>query len=136
MNAIINPLKRLKILVAEDNEVNQRVLRAILERAGYNCDYAKDGKEAVERYPGGNYDVILMDCQMPFLDGLQATSEIRNLEVQSKLNRCPIVALTANAMKGDRERCLNVGMDDFISKPFKSQDLLAKIQNWTEGSSS
>lgn len=119
-----------KILVVEDNLVNQKVIRIILERGGYHYEIAQDGLEAIEKYQSDKYDLVLMDCQMPNLDGLSASIKIRELESIDKKSRCSIVAMTANAMKGDRERCLAAGMDDFLAKPFKSQDLISIISQW------
>lgn len=118
------------ILVVEDNLVNQKVIRIILEREGYHYEIATDGIEAIEKFRSGKFDLVLMDCQMPKLDGLDACQRIREIEVVQNKGRCPIVAMTANAMKGDRERCLSFGMDDFLAKPFKSIDLLSIIQTW------
>jgi PAS domain S-box-containing protein len=109
------------ILVAEDNTVNQRVATRMLERRGFRVDVASDGREAVEMHRRGRYDLILMDCQMPELDGYAATAEIRRSE--SAPNRTPIVAMTANTLRGDRERCLAAGMDDYIGKPLRASDL-------------
>ena len=122
---------QIKILIAEDNLVNQKVLCIILDLYNYSYDIAQDGVEVVKMYENGNYNLILMDCQMPNRDGLQATTCIRELEQSKKTNRCPIVAMTANAMQGDRERCLAVGMDDFIAKPFKKNELLELIKIWS-----
>jgi signal transduction histidine kinase/DNA-binding response OmpR family regulator len=111
----------LSVLLAEDNLVNQRLALRILEKLGCRCEVAGDGHEALRLWAAGRHDVVLMDCQMPGLDGLQVTREIRSRE--SGERRTPIVALTANAMAGDRELCLAAGMDDFVSKPFRSDTL-------------
>ncbi len=105
----------LRILVAEDNAVNQLVIRTILERAGHSVDIVGNGVEAVSSVMGQTYDVVLMDVQMPEMDGVSATRKIRSLDSPAKT--IPIVALTANAMKGDREKFLDAGMDDYVSKP-------------------
>jgi CheY-like chemotaxis protein len=110
----------LKILLAEDNVVNQKVALKILDRMGYRADVAANGKEAVEAVKRQPYDVVLMDVQMPEMDGVEATTRIR--EEQGE-NRPWIIALTANALQGDRERYLGVGMDDYLSKPIKPEDL-------------
>ena len=129
MGSIINPNTK-KILVAEDNPINQKVIRIILERMGANYEFAMDGSEAFSKFETGAYSLVLMDCQMPKLDGLQASKQIRELEGRTLQERCPIVAMTANAMKGDRENCISAGMDDFLSKPFKSQDLVQVVSKW------
>jgi len=123
----------LRILVAEDNEINQIVVTEILARSGFQCEIAANGRAAVEAVARERYDLVLMDCQMPVLDGFDATREIRLLESRGETasligRRLPIVALTANAMKGDRERCLNAGMDAYASKPIDPTDLLNTIR--------
>jgi CheY-like chemotaxis protein len=118
----------LAILLAEDNLINQTVARKILERGGYACEVVSDGRQAVEAVRRTAFDVVLMDCQMPELDGFEATSLIRALEREtSRARAVHVIALTANAMKGDRERCLAAGMDDYLSKPVKPDLLLAKL---------
>jgi signal transduction histidine kinase/ActR/RegA family two-component response regulator len=114
----------LNILLAEDNAVNRMVAVRLLNRVGYQVDVAENGRHAVDSWLGKRPDVILMDVQMPHMDGLEATSLIRQHERDKGLVRTPIIALTANALSSDRERCLEVGMDDFLSKPFNAQDLL------------
>ena len=124
----------VRILVAEDNLVNREVVVAVLTRAGYNCDCVGTGREVVERVTEGRYDLVLMDCMMPEMDGYEATSVIRAREAERGDGvRLPIVALTANAMKGDRERCLAAGMDDYVAKPLNPQNLLAKVGEWALG---
>jgi len=118
----------LRILLAEDNKINQLVASKILARGGYGCHVVSDGKQAVEAVRTGNFDVVLMDCQMPGVDGFEATRAIREEEAgRSGSSRIYILALTANAMKGDRERCLQAGMDDYLSKPVQPESLLAKL---------
>lgn len=117
------------ILVAEDNEVLTRLIRNQLIHIGYRFKTASDGKEALALYLSQRFDLILMDCQMPQLDGYETTEEIRRIE-QSKGKRTPIIAMTASAMAGDRERCLERGMDDYISKPFTQAELRSVIHRW------
>ncbi len=114
-----------KVLLVEDNTVNRRMARILLEQLGCRMDEATNGREAVDRVIAGHYDLVLMDVNMPEMDGLQATQEIRRRENRSP--RVPIIAMTALAMHGDRERCLAAGMDDYISKPVNRQTLIAAI---------
>jgi len=114
----------LRILLAEDNVVNQKVALKILNRMGYRADVASNGKEAVDAVARQTYDVVLMDVQMPEMDGVQATAKIRE---QFGDNRPWIIALTANALQGDRERYLGVGMDDYLSKPIRVEDLIKAL---------
>jgi signal transduction histidine kinase/CheY-like chemotaxis protein/ligand-binding sensor domain-containing protein len=114
--------KNLRILVAEDNLVNQRLALRMLERQGHSVTLANNGREAVDMAGGAAFDLILMDIQMPVLGGFEATAAIRQHQERTG-SRIPIIALTANAMKGDRERCLEAGMDGYLSKPIHSQEL-------------
>jgi PAS domain S-box-containing protein len=116
-----------RILLAEDNQVNARVATAQLARLGARVDWAADGLEAIEALRRGEYDVVFMDCQMPELDGFAATRQIRELESATGRRRTPIVAMTANAMAGDRERCLEAGMDDYLAKPVHPEELSAVL---------
>ncbi len=119
----------LNVLVAEDNEINQIVARGMLKQYGCGVSIANNGKQAVEMFIKESPDLVLMDCQMPEMDGYQATAEIRKHE--KKLNiKTPIVAMTANAMKGDKEYCLRAGMDDYLGKPFKKGELETILQRW------
>jgi signal transduction histidine kinase/DNA-binding response OmpR family regulator len=122
-----------RILLVEDNEVNQMVASELLLEAGYVCECAADGKKAVEAVLLSPYDLVLMDCQMPEMDGFEATRAIRRHEAEKPLpgrsTRLPIIALTANALKGDRERCVEAGMDDYVSKPLKPEKLLGAIES-------
>ena len=118
------------VLIAEDNDVNQIVVSELLRRAGFRCDIVPDGLAAVESVRRGRYDLVLMDCQMPVLDGFAAAGEIRALETDGSRSgraRLPIIALTASAMKGDRERCFQAGMDGYVSKPIDPRALLSEI---------
>ena len=121
--------KSARILVAEDNIINQKIAVLHLAKLGYRADAVANGVEAVEAISRVPYDLVLMDCQMPELDGFQATQQIRAKE-GSGGRRVSIVAMTANAMQGDRERCLESGMDDYISKPFKAKDLESVLVKW------
>lgn len=118
------------ILVVEDNLVNQELAKAIL--AGLECrtTLCADGAEAVEQFAEHDFDLILMDCQMPIMDGYTATEKIRALEFERQRIKTPIIALTAATISGDRERCAAVGMDDFLSKPFIVEDLIDKLKLW------
>jgi CheY-like chemotaxis protein len=120
------PPQNGKILVVEDNENNSILVSHILTKHGYAAVTAKDGLEALAWVRKESFDLILMDVQMPNLGGLETTAEIRRME-QSSNRRTPIIALTAHVLKGDRERCLDLGMDDYVTKPIRSAELLAKI---------
>ncbi len=114
----------LKILVAEDHPFNRKLAQLVLDNFGARALWAVDGREAVEKFSPGNCDAILMDCNMPELDGFEATAAIRKIESEQKpARRVRIIALTANALVGERERCLAAGMDDYISKPFTAQQI-------------
>jgi PAS domain S-box-containing protein len=115
------------LLLAEDNPVNRLVAIRLLEKQGFTVTAVEDGAAAVDAVAAGAFDLVLMDMQMPRMDGLEATQRIRAREQAQRLPRIPIVALTANAMKGDRERCIAAGMDDYLSKPLRSDQLLATI---------
>ncbi|MDP3599296.1 MAG: PAS domain S-box protein, partial [Nitrospirota bacterium] len=119
-----------RILLVEDNPVNREVATGMLDLLGYRVDSAKDGRQALERSETVSYDLILMDCQMPVMDGFTATAGIRERERQTQATHIPIIALTANAMEGDRERCLTIGMDDYLSKPFTQHQLKDLLDRW------
>ncbi len=118
------------ILVAEDHPVNQYLARAMLVQLGCRMDMAENGREAVDMAARASYDLILMDMQMPVLDGFAATKAIRRREKGNGGTRIPIIALTANAMQGDRDQCLAAGMDDYLSKPFTSEQLRSVMARW------
>ena len=118
--------KPFRLLLVEDNVVNQKVALHILERLGYRADVAGNGLEVLDALTRQAYDVVLMDVQMPELDGLEATRAIRQQWPAAKQPR--IIAMTANAMQGDRERCLEAGMDDYIAKPVRIEDLSAALE--------
>ena len=117
-----------RILLVEDNLDNQKLASRMLEKLGCEIDVAENGKEAVEEAEKFTYDLILMDCQMPAMDGFEATARIRHREGDQR--HVPIVALTANAMEEDRNHCLSVGMDDFLTKPIKRAKLAQCIEYW------
>lgn len=119
------------ILLAEDNVVNQRVARAILEKAGHSVEIAHTGQKTVRLWEEQPFDMILMDVQMPDMDGFEATAAIREKEKQAGAH-IPIIAMTAHAMRGDRERCLDAGMDDYISKPIHAPTLLELVTHYVK----
>jgi two-component system sensor histidine kinase/response regulator len=120
-----------RVLLAEDNPVNQKIAIAMLERMGCSIDVVGDGEAAVNATAENNYDLILMDCQMPLLDGFDATRAIREREENGGGRHTPIVALTASALSGDREACLASGMDDYVAKPFKLEQLRQVVTKWS-----
>jgi CheY-like chemotaxis protein len=122
----LQPAVHLRILMAEDNAINQRVGKLILQRAGFDIDVVADGREALEAHQNTPYDLILMDCQMPIMDGFEASRQIRKLALAQPV----IIAVTANALVGERERCLNAGMDDYLSKPFQAEQLVGVVKKW------
>ena len=120
----------MNILLAEDNAVNQMLAVRLLEKIGYRVDVVENGLDAVDRVRSRRYDLVLMDCQMPEMDGYQATAEIRRLEAGQRHTN--IVAVTANAMLGDREKCLKAGMDDYLSKPIQLAQLKNVLERWSQ----
>jgi len=123
--------QKLRILVAEDHDINRRLTMLVLEKLGCKAEFARDGLEVVAAWKKATYDAILMDCQMPFLDGFEATREIRRLETAAARppgRRTYIIALTANALKDERENCIESGMDDYLSKPFRTDGLREALQ--------
>jgi signal transduction histidine kinase/CheY-like chemotaxis protein len=120
-----------RILLAEDNAVNEAVAVAMLKGFGCQVEVAKDGREAITAACRSRFDLILMDCQMPEMDGFRATRALRDLETENSASmRTPIIALTANALEGDRERCIEAGMDDYLSKPFNQAQLWDTLRKW------
>ncbi len=117
--------KKYKLLLAEDNLINQKVVLKILSSAGFNADAVLNGSDALSAYSNNHYDLLLMDVQMPEIDGLEVTAKIRKMDFPK--NNVPIIAITAHALIGDREKCLKAGMDEYISKPIKSFELLGLI---------
>ena len=123
--------RKARILLVEDNPVNLMVAQRLLQILGVDCDTAGNGQVALEKMEAGDYDLILMDCQMPVLDGYSATRRWRELEQQrNATRRLPIVAMTANAMAGDRQKCLDAGMDDYLAKPVSRQELEQCVNRW------
>jgi len=123
-----SPVEVPRILVADDNAINRRVAGLILKAAGFTVDMAANGTEAVAAHTSRPYDLILMDSQMPVMDGFEATRCIRQLDQQQPV----IIAITANALTGERERCLSRGMDDYLSKPFTAEQLRTAVHKAVE----
>ena len=115
--------------LTEDNLINQKLTVRLLQKLGHQPTVVANGEEAVDAVAGGGFDLVLMDCQMPEMDGFEATRTIRNRELDTG-RHLPIVALTANAMSEDRERCLDAGMDDYISKPYSVADFQRTLDRW------
>ncbi|KGF73901.1 hypothetical protein DO97_06005 [Neosynechococcus sphagnicola sy1] len=120
----------VKILVVEDNKVNQKLALKQLKVLGYVADVASDGQEALQRMDQDTYDIVLMDCQMPILDGYDTTRVIRQREGVHR--QTVVIAITANTSTADREKCRESGMDDFLSKPVTQEDLSAILNHWIQ----
>jgi CheY-like chemotaxis protein len=117
----------LRLLIAEDNPINQKIALKLLSKLGYEPRIVSDGKEALDELSQQRYDLVFMDVQMPGMDGLEATKMIRLcLDIQPV-----IIAMTANAMQGDSDNCMQAGMDDYISKPIEMEELLAQLEKWS-----
>jgi CheY-like chemotaxis protein len=125
--------RTLPVLLIEDYEPNILVATNLLDNFGYRYEIAHNGQEALDKYAAGKYSLILMDVQMPFMDGLETTSRIRASEKAQDAKHVPIIAMTAHALKGDRERCLQAGMDDYITKPFSPHQLQAVLIKHVKG---
>ncbi len=136
LDTVIRQKKKLsdtRVLLVEDNISNQRIVTISLESKVKSIDTAVNGKEALDRYGTSNYDIILMDIRLPVMDGLMVSKKIREIEASTS-KHTPIIALTANAMIGDKEKCLSAGMDDYLSKPFQPQKLLDMLRKYITGS--
>jgi CheY-like chemotaxis protein len=121
-----------RILVVEDNAINRKIATRMLEKLGYTADAVCSGSHALRALEGREYALVLMDVQMPEMDGFETTAEIRRREGAAHI---PIIAMTANAMSGDRDKCLMAGMDDYVSKPVQSAGMKAAIERWTPAGS-
>jgi len=124
------PHSQVRILLAEDNVTNQQVVMGILKKHGVSADIISNGLEAIRALEAADYDLVLMDIQMPEMDGYEATRHIRDPQSAVRNHKIPIIAMTANALSGDREICLKAGMDDYIAKPFNPLDLMEKVKAW------
>ena len=125
-------LDGLRILLAEDNIVNQKVAMKMLETLGCSVDVANDGIEALEMWESSRYELVFMDVHMPGMDGMETTGRMREIESGCGRRRTPIIAMTANAMEGDAERCFAAGMDDYAAKPVKKEILRSILTKWKE----
>lgn len=119
-----------RVLIVEDNRINQIVASRMLIGLGVECDLADDGLKGLERIQTTKYDLVFMDCQMPVMDGYTAVGEIRKLEQEGKISKLPVVALTAHIMPGDKQKCLDAGMDDYLSKPVTEEGFLDMLRKW------
>ena len=129
----VGKLHNLRIVLAEDNLVNQKVMIAYLTKLNCVFDLAENGEEVLKLVKSKDYDIILMDCQMPLLDGYDTTQAIRQLEASNELSKhIIIIAMTANAFAEDRDRCLASGMDDYLSKPLRRQQLQETLERWMQ----
>lgn len=122
---------KIRLLIVEDDPANQFGIMSILEHSGYQVVVANNGQVALNMLEENEYDLVLLDCSMPVLNGYDATAVIRDQTSKVKNHNIPIIALTAHAMREDRDKCLAVGMNDHLSKPIRIDTLLAKIEKWT-----
>ncbi|MBC7466214.1 MAG: response regulator [Bdellovibrio sp.] len=127
----VDKVAKAHILIVEDNSINQKVMTLTLEKLGYSSELAANGVEALKLLDKKKYDIILMDCQMPEMDGYETTSNIRKWP-NAKIANLPIIAVTANAFSDDKDRCLAVGMDDFMVKPINAQNLARMLEKWKD----
>jgi CheY-like chemotaxis protein/HPt (histidine-containing phosphotransfer) domain-containing protein len=129
---VMSSLKRRpRVLVVDDNEINQIAAVRMLEKLGVDSEVAETGIQAIAACQRSNYDLVLMDCEMPEMDGFGATAAIRAAEVQNRSRRLPIVAITANAIRGEREKCLAAGMDEYMAKPIRFEALRQMMAQWS-----
>jgi CheY-like chemotaxis protein/anti-sigma regulatory factor (Ser/Thr protein kinase) len=126
-----SPRRSLRILLAEDNLINQKVAQALLNKLGHAADIVSDGQQALAALAGKPYDLVLMDCMMPNMDGYEATAVIRNPTSTVLNHQIPVIAMTANALQGDRENCLQAGMSDYLAKPVRKEELAAVLTKWS-----
>jgi CheY-like chemotaxis protein len=119
-----------RVLLVEDNPINRLVATEMLSDLGLCVEGAADGKEALDQLTAGQYDLVLMDCQMPVLDGYGATESWRKREVNEGRKRTPIAAVTANALPTDRKRCIDCGMDDYLAKPYRREEMIGLLTRW------
>ena len=124
------PFAHRRLLLVEDNDLNAMLASRLLQTLGFDVTVAENGVAAVEAFRSATFDIVLMDCQMPVLDGYMATHRIRELEARSGARRTPIIAITANTLAGDRQKCLAAGMDDYLGKPYSVRDLRPKLSRW------
>lgn len=119
-----------RVLVVEDTEINRRLVRVLMTKKGWVVDEAENGCLALAALAASSYDLVLMDCMMPVMNGYEAARETRTAELAAGWDRIPIIGLTASAIEGDRERCLAAGMDDYLAKPFSAKALAAMVEHW------
>ena len=124
------PFLNKKILLAEDNEVNRAVAIIMLQKLGAEVTSVVNGREALEKISQEPFHLIFMDCQMPEMDGYEASRHLKQKMQDGEITTIPIIAMTAHAMIGDRQKCIEAGMDDYISKPTKKQDLMVVLERW------